>query len=170
MPAMNRVEGAAKNADASRRAGAACVNAAPAGIKCRRPAFGQQPMPGRFEQRRDPRSGDSGDPEEGQLKLVRPAGEPATRLSSSSASILFAATSCGLAASSGRNSSSSRRMVSRSLDRIAPAPAADVHEVDEAPSCARGGAGTDARDRGRGGRLRSSLARRRPRSCDRRSG
>ena len=44
--------------------------------KCRRPAFGKQPIPGRFEQLRDALSAHGGDPEERQSKLVRPPGKP----------------------------------------------------------------------------------------------
>ena len=61
-------------------------------------------------------AGDAGDPEEGQPERRGPRAASAldALLGSSSASILFAATSCGLAASVGSNSSSSRRTVSRS--------------------------------------------------------
>ena len=100
-----------------------------------------------------------------------------SRSGSSSASILLAATMRGLSPArppcrrrAPANSSSSREMTSKSSTGSRSGRRRHVDRRARAPWCARGARGTSCPVRGPGARLRSAPARRRRRSCGRRSG
>ena len=118
---VDRIERAAEDADAARRHEMARP-ASPAGASERQTASSSAgtPSPVTPEIRKH-----------GSPRAAARASRLFTRVSSSTASILLAATICGFAASVGWKSSSSRRTVSRSSTGSRPARARDVHDVHE---------------------------------------
>ena len=115
---MNRIEGAAENADAARAHAAGWRDA-------------REPLPHRFEQRRQSPAPVAAEMRKnGRPSAAARSASAATRSSSSTASILLAATTCGFAASVGWNSSQLLADRVEVRDRIASG-ARDVHEVHQ---------------------------------------
>ena len=134
--AVNRIEGAAEDADAP-GAAHACQRSRSRRVRRRRGLASRFEAPAprqtRFEQLRDAgRRSTAEIRKKGRSSAAARALQPRRPAPHRRrASILLAATICGLAASSGGNSSSSRRTMSRSSTGSRPARARHVDDVDQ---------------------------------------
>ena len=185
VPDVHGVEGAAENSEAGANAHSAnIIRSRGRGLQPRRPARWRRRVsrarrgdfaPHRFEQRVEALAG--GRRHSGRAECRARANTPAAaprRSGSSSASILLAATSCGLsasrspAASRPGNSSSSRRITSIILDRFARGHRRHVDQMHEHLGPLEMAQEPVARARALRARPRSGRARRRRRTNGRR--